>query len=57
MGQSSFTVLKLSKVYILYLVIAYQWRLSEVDVHMAEMYGKNQAVSHMSCNQTDSEHY
>ncbi len=23
-----------------YLVIAYQWWLSEVDVHMAEMYGK-----------------
>ncbi len=43
--------------YTLYLVIAYEWRLSEVDVHMAEIYGKNQAVSHMSCNQTDSEHY
>ncbi len=30
-----------------YLVVAYKWwlKLSQVDVHMAEMYGKNQAVS------------
>ncbi len=33
------------KVSTLYLVIAYQWWLSQVDVHMAEIYGKNQAVS------------
>ncbi len=33
------------KVSTLYLVIAYQWWLSQVDVHMAEMYSKNQAVS------------
>ncbi len=26
-------------------VIAYQWWLSQVDVLMAELYGKNQAVS------------
>ncbi len=29
----------------LYLVIAYQWWLSQDDVHMAEMYSKNQALS------------
>ncbi len=31
--------------FLLYLVIAYQWRLSQVDVHMAEKYGKDQAVN------------
>ncbi len=31
--------------FLLFLVIAYQWRLSQVDVHMAEKYGKNQAVN------------
>ncbi len=30
---------------LLYLVTAYQWWLPQVDVHMAEMYCKNKAVS------------
>ncbi len=32
----------------LYLVVVYQWWLCQVDVHMAEMYGKKK---------TDDEHY
>ncbi len=36
---------KLIKISTLYLVVAYQWWLCQVDIHMAEMYGKNHAVS------------
>ncbi len=36
-----------SRKFTLYLVVAYQWWLSQVDVHMAEMYSKNHAVNDM----------